>query len=270
MCLFVSTTVAIPPIPDLKAPERKAFLVANVNNLTALSIFAAQGHFLVVSVFNTGHFSRLTGIEDASRMHAGYRDFAANWFYSLWRMGGVSEVLLATYDRDSLRRCLSLGLACFNGASLLQGILGFGKGLANHAVTHGDQEHYRIAWAKPIFIRALMELRRGYSILYSDLDTIWVKDATQNMARVLDESNADVTGMREEMLNTGVLLFRSNERTRALLRLWTDNAYENGQLKSGFHDQRGLYELEGKAWRSCINVATCLEANTEGIASVFM
>ena len=43
---------------------------------------------------------------------------AANWMYAARRFGGIREVLLAAFDRDSLGLCLTMGFVCFDGSAL--------------------------------------------------------------------------------------------------------------------------------------------------------
>ena len=38
--------------------------------------------------------------------------------YALSRFGGAKEVLLATFDHQSLHMCLTMGFACFDAATL--------------------------------------------------------------------------------------------------------------------------------------------------------
>ena len=48
----------------------------------------------------------------------GYRELSANWAYSIGHFGGVKDVLLFTFDDESLMECLTLGFVCFNGRLL--------------------------------------------------------------------------------------------------------------------------------------------------------
>ena len=50
-------------------------------------------------------------------------------------------------------------------------------------------------WTKPVMINALMDLR--YSVLYSDLDTVWMAPAVHSYALALNEHGADMVAMPE-------------------------------------------------------------------------
>ena len=67
-----------------------------MHDLSSLAAFVSQSGVVVCSVFSSG-----------------FREFAANWMYSLSRFGGVKEALLFTFDEGSLRECLNLGFACY-------------------------------------------------------------------------------------------------------------------------------------------------------------
>lgn len=42
-------------------------------------------------------------------------------------------------------------------------------------VSHGNKAYYILTWGKALFVREL--LARNYSVLLSDLDTVWLKNA---------------------------------------------------------------------------------------------
>ena len=50
-----------------------------------------------------------------------------------------------------------------------------------------------MTWTKPVLMRAVLNL--NYTVLFSDLDTVWLKPAVWSMTSVLDTYNADVTAM---------------------------------------------------------------------------
>lgn len=88
-----------------------------------------------------------------------------NWYYTLHRFGRVKRVVVAAYDDESLFECLNLGFACYNGTSLV------GGKLLSSDLAHGNQEYNKLVWTKPAFIQQL--LIRNYTVLFSDLDTVW-------------------------------------------------------------------------------------------------
>ena len=82
--------------------HRGYWLRTHVHDLDSLAAFTSQSGVVVCSVFTEGH-----------------REMAANWMYALSRFGGVREALLFTFDEDSLRECLVLGFACYDGLMLM-------------------------------------------------------------------------------------------------------------------------------------------------------
>ena len=50
-----------------------------------------------------------------------------------------------------------------------------------------------MTWTKPVLMRAVLNL--NYTVLLSDLDTVWLKPAVWSMTSVLDTYNADITAM---------------------------------------------------------------------------
>ena len=97
--LEANMAVAEPSSPQF---HRALWLQTHVHDLSSLAAFTSQSGVVVCSVFTEGH-----------------REMAANWMYALSRFGGVKEALLFTFDEDSLRECLVLGFACFDGLTLL-------------------------------------------------------------------------------------------------------------------------------------------------------
>ena len=82
--------------------DRDAFLRSNTGNLARLAAFVSTGSdVVVVSVFNQG-----------------FAEIAANWYYAARRFGGIKEVLLAVFDRESLHTCLAMGFVCFDATTL--------------------------------------------------------------------------------------------------------------------------------------------------------
>ena len=82
--------------------NRGYWLRLNTNHLRNLASFVSFSWGIVVcSIFNSGD-----------------REMAANWMYSLTRFAGIQESLLFTFDEESLRECLTLGFACFDGRLL--------------------------------------------------------------------------------------------------------------------------------------------------------
>ena len=116
------------------------------------------------------------------------------------KFGGVSEdALLATFDARSLEQCFLLGFACLDGRPLIRDLLGVGRngssGLADSSLDQSHPGYNKLMWAKPLYVEAL--LRLGYPVIYSDLDTVWVKKATTSMALALDSSGADAVMMED-------------------------------------------------------------------------
>ena len=64
----------------------------------------------------------------------------------------------------------------------------------------------QLTWTKPVVIQAVIHL--DYAVLYSDLDTIWLKGAVRSLARGLDLHDADITaaaGKYFQTTSTGML-----------------------------------------------------------------
>ena len=84
---------------DGKFFHRGRWLRRNTGNLEKLAAFVASDSGVVVSaVFNLG-----------------YREWSANFMYGATRFGGIKEILMFTFDEESLLSCLTLGYACYNG-----------------------------------------------------------------------------------------------------------------------------------------------------------
>lgn len=121
-------------------------------------------------------------------------------------------------------------------------------------------------WAKPLFIAAV--LARNYTVLYSDLDTVWLKDALRSFATGLDEHDADMVGMNDQNSgnpNAGNIMLRPSSRVRALMAEWTAAG-----LRSDIHDQEGLWRLKGKRWLACGDASACLEARAKGMVALWL
>ena len=59
-----------------------------------------------------------SGVIVASVFNLGYREMATNFMYGATRFGGIKEILMFTFEDESLWHCLSLGFACYNGKLL--------------------------------------------------------------------------------------------------------------------------------------------------------
>ena len=118
-------------------------------------------------------------------------------------------MLLATFDARSLEQCLVLGFACLDGRPLLlaHGLLGTGQdsdgGLQDSNVAQSDPGYNKLMWAKPLYIEALLKL--GYPVLYSDLDTVWLKRAAASMAGAMESHGADAVMMEDPVTGWSLL-----------------------------------------------------------------
>ena len=95
-------------------------------------------------------------------------------------------MLLFAFDQESLVDCLRLGFPCYNGTQLLN------MTMASTDVTHSNPVYMQLMWAKPTMINAV--LQRNYTVHYSDLDTVWLRDV-RSLSYVANEWDADVIAM---------------------------------------------------------------------------
>ncbi len=110
-----------------------------------------------------------------------------NWYYSITRFGRARNFVLYAFDNSSISECLTLGFACYNGTNLMN------MTFTDEDVTHGNPLYYKLVWGKPFIMQSV--LQRNYTVIFSDLDTVWFKNAARTMSASVEEHDADMLAM---------------------------------------------------------------------------
>ena len=120
--------------------------------------------------------------------------------------------------------------------------------------------------AKPAVISEVLKL--NYSVLFSDLDTVWIRPALPAFLRGIEQRGADAAGAFEHrdeggayIINTGNLFLRSSDRTKRMVGDWMRYGTQDGgaALRTDIlgSEQTSLGFLRGTSWESCDDMKSC-------------
>ncbi|KAK4538776.1 hypothetical protein CDCA_CDCA20G4801 [Cyanidium caldarium] len=140
-----------------------------------------------------------------------YRYLLMNWVCNLRRVG-VRNVLVAAMDDNLYRFAYARGLAVFYNESMAAGGAPSAEavGVNTSACAYGTACFRQRVKLKSRHV--LQVLRRGYHVLWSDVDVVWFRDARRLLAgQQTDPDIADLAGRRRPPSSTSTLYVQSNE-----------------------------------------------------------
>mmetsp|Transcript_28108 Transcript_28108/g.61666 ORF Transcript_28108/g.61666 Transcript_28108/m.61666 type:complete len:447 (+) Transcript_28108:95-1435(+) len=243
-CTAAASSLYEPGLPWLAPPGTSFPYKGLHNDLPALAR-------AVVTSPKSRYLTLVTFTADIQR-------FALNCLYSLVRYGKQTQYIVATFEAETLERCMQLNLPCFNASALVA------IKLHNGAYTYGTKESAHIWWAKQRVARLLLHL--GYILHVSDVDVVYFRDVVQSYENVFRNVYADAVWATEEynqlpgddgarsinMINAGVYAMKPSSRTLRFMEYWLD------EWSLEYSDQTYLNQLMGTAYLFCDSASTCL------------
>ncbi|EOA37614.1 hypothetical protein CARUB_v10012005mg [Capsella rubella] len=209
------------PVDDLEAALRKA---AAGNNKT-----------VIITMVNKAY------VEDVGRG----RTMLDLFLESFWEGQGtrplLDHLMVVTADQTAYDRCRFKRLHCYkmetDGLDLEEEKIFMSKGFIE------------MMWQRT---RLLLDvLRRGYHVIFTDTDVMWLRNPLSQLNVSLDmQISVDSTFRGGHLINTGFYHVRSNNKTISLFRQWYDMRLNSTGMKeqdvlknlldSGYFDQLGL------------------------------
>lgn len=160
----------------------------------------------------------------------GFKKILRMWLQRMHKGQGtepyIQHFLVITWDSESLEACWSFNLTCYLDSK--EGTEGSARKFkwSKKYISYGTKNYYAMVFRKVELIEII--LRKGFNVLFSDADVMWLKDPfpyLQGPADVMVSTDwytydPNFKGIRA---NTGFLFLRSNRRTKDFVHYWHDN-----------------------------------------------
>lgn len=140
----------------------------------------------------------------------GYLHFAVNWLCSLRRLG-MRNVLFHAADMEIYKALTDLGLAAFFYESDADREYKQQSGAENRAFDYGSVSYQGLMNTRTEFIYKI--LQKGYNVLLSDIDTIFLRNPFLFFDYTLDVQGG---AHKQSKLTGGFIFFRSTEVARSV------------------------------------------------------
>ncbi|CAL5224088.1 g6714 [Coccomyxa viridis] len=155
----------------------------------------------------------------------GYLDFADNWITHVEALG-ISNWLTVAQDAAALQY---LSERQAQSASMYPGhvlpisdFTGETLGDGSDLLEWGTSAFSVMACKRPLYLQAVLDL--GYSVIWSDMDAVWLRDfhtlAPSRLDVVLVDDSESEEERRSDNTGTGLMRFNPTEKAKGLLRDW--------------------------------------------------
>ncbi|KAI3778078.1 hypothetical protein L2E82_07083 [Cichorium intybus] len=152
----------------------------------------------------------------------------------------VNNLLIVAVDQAAYERCKFYRLHCYK--------------LKTDGVDFDGEKMYmsddfiKMMWQRTLFLGDV--LKRGYNFIFTDTDVLWLRDPfprlnlnnSIDLHISVDKFNGDQWSERDQLINTGFYMIKSNNRTIALFDEW----YARKDNSTGMKEQDVLLELMSK------------------------
>ena len=163
-------------------------------------------------------------------VNTAYLDFLQNWFSFYRRLKLNVPVTLIAEDRSSFEKLSQL----YNNYSDYVTIEQSGNENAEDPADFNTPQFFKLVGQRPAHI--LKYLRLGYNVVYTDTDTVWLKDPFPHFVGMFD-----IWAQLDNTTHcTGFLAIQCNERTLQFAQDW--KSYMKG--KTTINDQTGFEEMD--------------------------
>lgn len=204
----------------------------------------------------------------------GFYAVTLNCLVSMIKFGRLQNIIITAAGKSSLTRCKQLRLPCYDAANLMKN---YGSKAAEGDTERNSPEWFQLVWVKTLIAHNV--IKKGYDIMFTDADTVFLKDATTLYKTFVDENRADGTFMYEEAnqtredgtpylnryLNSGNFFLKSNERTKKMMDMWAVG-YRFQSHTNG--NQLWLNKLERLGYKLCHNPGRCGNYTVQGWAAI--
>ncbi|XP_010478248.1 PREDICTED: uncharacterized protein At1g28695-like [Camelina sativa] len=208
-----------------------------VDELEAALVRAAAGNnnTVIITMVNKAY------VEDVGRGRSMLDLFLDSFWEGEGTLPLLDNLMVVAADQTAYDRCRFRRLHCYkmetDGVDLKEEKLFMSK------------DFIEMMWRRT---RLLLDvLRRGYHVIFTDTDVMWLRSPLTQLNESLDmQISVDRNGVGGHLINTGFYHVRSNNKTISLFEKWYDMRLNSTGMKeqdvlqnlldSGYFDQLGL------------------------------
>lgn len=198
----------------------------------------------------------------------GARIFLQNCIYSFVNYGKGHNYIVFAIGATSLQSCIQMKLPCYNATHMVRSAIN-----DSHHADFFTPDFINIGWVKIMAADAVFGF--GYDVHVSDIDMVYMRHVS-SLADFAARVHADGTLLTEEsmpepagaeqsgyinIVNIGSIYFKSNFRTKNLVRSWLFRAFEAS-------DQVVFNGMAYQQWGLCDSPASCKALRKSGKAAI--
>ncbi|KAI3815919.1 hypothetical protein L1987_15603 [Smallanthus sonchifolius] len=152
----------------------------------------------------------------------------------------VNHLLIIAVDQTAYERCMFKRLHCYKLKT--DGVDFVGEKM------YMSDDFIKMMWKRTLFLGDV--LKRGYNFIFTDTDVLWLRDPFPrlnlndgiDLQISVDEFNGNQWSERDQLINTGFYMIKSNNKTITLFDEW----YSRKDSSTGMKEQDVLLELMRK------------------------
>ncbi|KAK1419544.1 hypothetical protein QVD17_28719 [Tagetes erecta] len=152
----------------------------------------------------------------------------------------VDHLLVIAVDQTAYERCMFLRLHCYKLKT--DGVDFVGEKM------YMSEDFIKMMWQRTLFLGDV--LKRGYNFIFTDTDILWLRNPFPllnlnddiDLQISVDEFNGDQWSEKDQLINTGFYMIKSNKKAIALFDEW----YAHKDNSTGMKEQDVLLELMRK------------------------
>ena len=169
-------------------------------------------------------------------VNTGYLDFFQNWFWYFRRHQLNVTVIVIAEDNACFEKLNQL----YNNTSHSVTIERSGSETTESAADFDSAQFNKLVGQRPTHILKYLQL--GYNVLYSDTDSVWLKNPFPHLV-----GEFDIWAQLDHVMHcTGFLAIKTNQRTLQFVREWRTYM----EKRTTTNDQIGFLEMDKR--RLCI------------------
>ena len=165
-------------------------------------------------------------------VNTGFIDFFQNWFWYFQRHQLTVPVIVIAEDEVCFKKLREL----IDNNRYSVTIESNGSNNTENAIDFGGKEFNKLVGERPAHI--LRKLEQGYNVLYSDTDSVWLRNPFPHLVGDFDiwaQMDSDVQHC------TGFLAIKCNNRTLTFIEKWKSHMVE---LSKTTNDQIGFQQID--------------------------
>ncbi|XP_076891352.1 uncharacterized protein At1g28695-like [Bidens hawaiensis] len=149
----------------------------------------------------------------------------------------VNHLLIIAVDQTAYERCMFRRLHCYR--LKMDGVDFVGEKM------YMSDDFIKMMWERTLFLGEVLKL--GYNFIFTDTDVLWLRDPFPRLNQhdsidleiSVDEFTGDQWSERDQRINTGFYMIKSNNKTITLFDEW----YARKDSSTGMKEQDVLVEL---------------------------